>query len=519
MNKRFPQLLGIVFFLSVFAFESQPAHALLQSATRQPKSRALLVGIDHYKHAPAVKPTRGAEADARETAQFIQSKYGFRSEDIHLLLGAEATAARIKQELQDWLITGTKPGDRIFFLYAGHGSQTKDLTGDEADGLDEVLAPYDVVWQGDGFANAILDDELDELIRQLPGRQAVFVFDSCNSGTITRGPLGANTKAESDGDARYLPSPAEAKSLGIGPGTRNIGQKMADYAVSDDRILTPKSGAPVSAQARQTQDRDLKLVDVNGQGPTAGHVIISAAQSHQSAYSMNANGQQRGALSWVFADAQRTQPLSLRELRQTIIQQIEDLQERGRLRGKQRPVIEAAAALESKPLFAADFSLPELIFANPQSKLRVALRSLEGKRTYQIGDQVSYEVTTNAPGWLYVLVFSQQGIATCIFPNAKEGDSQRSPGAFRLPSRGSFYAQEPIGKDVVVALLSAVPLRFGDKEDMTWQEVFDRLRSKKLAGYVKTRGVGTTNPSPVSGAASLEEADWQAVSLVIETIP
>lgn len=512
MKTLLPQSLLLALFAVLLLAQPNGRHA----QTRQPKSRALLVGIDHYQNAPAVRPTRGAEADAVETKSFIKEKYGFDENDIHTLLGKEATATRIKQEFQTWLIQGTQPGDRVFFLYAGHGSQTKDLNGDEADGMDEILAPYDVNWRGDGFANVIMDDELDELTQQLAGRLAVFVFDSCNSGTITRGVPGANAKSKVEGDARYLPSPVEAKSLGIGVSTRG-GGKPADYAVSDNRILTTKSGTPDS-QPRETQERDLKLVDVKTSGAAAGHVIISAAQSNQSAFSMDSDGKQRGALSLVFAEAQRGAPPTVRELRRTITERIAELQQSGRLRGKQRPNIEAASALEDQPLFAVKQSVPELAFANPQSKLQVTLRSLEGKRIYKIGDDVSYEVSTNAPGYLYVLVFSQQEIATCIFPNEKERDSRFPKGTYRLPSKDFFQAQKPVGKDVVIALLSSVPLNLGDKEDMTWQEVFDRLRSKKLAGYVKTRGVGTKKTTPASGTASLEEADWQAASLVIETI-
>lgn len=512
MKTRLPQSLLLALFAVLLLAQPNGRHA----QTRQPKSRALLVGIDHYQNAPTVRPTRGAEADAVETKSFIMEKYGFGENDIHTLLGTQATAARIKQEFQSWLIRETQPGDRVFFLYAGHGSQTKDLNGDESDGLDEVLAPYDVNWGGNSFVNVVVDDELDELTQQLVGRLAVFVFDSCNSGTITRGVPGASAKPNIEGDARYLPSPDEAKSLGIGVATRG-GGKPADYTVSDERILTTKSGTPDS-QPREAQERDLKLVDVRTKGAAAGHVIISAAQSNQSAYSMNVSGKQRGALSYVFAEAHQGRVPTLGELRQQVTQQIAKLQEVGRLRGKQRPSVEAAPALENKPLFAdIKTIISEAAFANPQSKLNVTLRTQENKTTYKLGDDISYEVTTNAPGWLYLFVFSQEQKASFIFPNQAERDNYVKAGTHRLPREDSFTVTPPCGKDVTVALLSNVDLKLGGKEEMTWQDVFDLLGSKKLTGYVRTRGVGVKKPQQPTRPASLDEADWQAASLTLET--
>lgn len=508
--KRFLLLFAFGFALSLLCL-SLPANRQAQTS-QHIKGRALLVGVSQYQQHPAVKPTRGAEDDARETAEFIKQQYGFRQDEIRTLLGPQATAANIKAEFQRWLIEDTKPGDRVFFLYAGHGSQMKDMSGDEADGLDEVLAPYDVNWRGDSFVNVVSDDELGKLIGQLSGRLAVLVFDSCNSGTISRGSPGTTAKP-SAGDARYLPSPEEAAKLGLGVTTR--GGSPMDYVVNDERLLRPKNGLP----AKQ-QERDLKIVDIGADSATTGIVIISAAESTQTAFSMDTGGgKYRGALSYVFSEAQRGRQPKLSELRLGLESRIAEFQKAGRLRGEQKPAIEILATipLEDKPLFGGRLSLPEVAFANPQSSLRVTLRSLEGKQVYKVGDDVSYEVTTSAPGFLYLLVFSQQQVATCIFPNRNERDSRLPKGTHRLPARDFFQAQEPVGKDVVIALLSSVPLNLGDKEEMTWQEVFDRLRSEKLAGYVQSRGIGTKKNSSPSGA-SLEQADWQAASLVVHTV-
>src|SRR5262249_33649742 len=142
---------------------------------------------------------------------------------------AEATAGRIASEFRSWLIAGTKPGDRIFFLYSGHGTRVKDDNGDEEDGEDEALAPYDVDRYGN---NLIRDDLFNQMLGELSGRMVVMVFDSCHSGTISRGGIGETQESKEAGpQPKYLPSPEEFAELAR-TGTRSRGgSSITDYAV------------------------------------------------------------------------------------------------------------------------------------------------------------------------------------------------------------------------------------------------------------------------------------------------
>lgn len=65
----------------------------------------------------------------------------------------------------------------IFFHYSGHGSREYDRTGDEKDGMDELLVPLD--YKTSGF---ITDDELKELFffSRCPVK---VIFDCCHSGS------------------------------------------------------------------------------------------------------------------------------------------------------------------------------------------------------------------------------------------------------------------------------------------------------------------------------------------------
>ena len=54
------------------------------------------------------------------------------------------------------LVQDAKPGDSLFFHFAGHGYRVEDLDGDEADGWDEAICPVDYESQG-----YIIDDVCD----------------------------------------------------------------------------------------------------------------------------------------------------------------------------------------------------------------------------------------------------------------------------------------------------------------------------------------------------------------------
>ena len=42
-----------------------------------------------------------------------------------------------------WLMTDLRFGDSLFFHFSGHGSQLRDPTGMEDDGMDETILPAD----------------------------------------------------------------------------------------------------------------------------------------------------------------------------------------------------------------------------------------------------------------------------------------------------------------------------------------------------------------------------------------
>jgi hypothetical protein len=470
--KRLWPLSLTVLVLCVFA-------AAFTAQTQLPrlKGRALLVGINQYA-LPANNLT-GAVEDALALKDFIQQKYGFAPDEIHTLLNAQATRQNILNEFRHWLIEGSKPGERVFFLFSGHGSHLPDDNGDEDDKVDETLAPHDVTAT---LANQIRDDELNALIKQLAGRTAVLLFDSCHSGTVAR------DLSTGGAQARLLPLNA-----------------------------APPANARGTLDTGPANPRGLRLVEPGQTGAASGVVVISAASPEQKAFTFTTPpGAKRGALSYFFTELQKGREPTVRQLREELRQRLDELYKQKRIPEAQSPHCEilAGAALEDLPLFSgaqAQLALPVTLLANPLSSLRVTVRTADTRTSYRFGQRVSYELNTNAPGYLYLLVFSQGEVAACLFPNRFDGNNQLSAGTHRFPRVGEgIEVGEPAGKDVVVALLSNTKLDLGEKENYTWNEVFARLQSRQLTEHVKSRGQMITAPT--------QAIDWQAASLVLEAV-
>jgi len=144
--------------------------------------KALLVGINRYPD-PA-NELKGCVNDVLLVRETLERHYGFTEPGgIRLLTDSRATTAAILDGL-DWLASGAAPGDSLVFHYSGHGSQVPDRHGDERDGLDEILCPYDLEWD-----HPLTDDDLAAAVAGIPkGALLTVILDCCHSGTGLREP-------------------------------------------------------------------------------------------------------------------------------------------------------------------------------------------------------------------------------------------------------------------------------------------------------------------------------------------
>jgi hypothetical protein len=163
------------------------------NSTRTDAARhALVIGIDDY---PYISKLQGCVNDALLMRRILEQKFGFSPDNITQLLNEQATREAILREL-DALVARVGEDDIVVIQYAGHGSQMTDREGDEPDGLDETIMPYDTEgWRGDN--RDISDDEIHLRLLRLSRKTSytTLIVDACHSGTITRDGFGMRARA------------------------------------------------------------------------------------------------------------------------------------------------------------------------------------------------------------------------------------------------------------------------------------------------------------------------------------
>lgn len=140
----------------------------------KPDSFALLVGVN-YKNTPY--ELYGCINDALNIQQFLKNKYNYNN---IVLLTDDTNIKPTKQNILNELTNMLKKsisGDKLFFLFSGHGSYILDTNNDESDGKDELILPLDLNYITDDEIKLVIDTHLKE------GVKLFVLVDSCHSGT------------------------------------------------------------------------------------------------------------------------------------------------------------------------------------------------------------------------------------------------------------------------------------------------------------------------------------------------
>ena len=148
------------------------------------KAAALLIGIN-YVTTPQCR-LNGCWNDAIQLSSYLAS-IGVPLANIRVLMdnteeGLERTSKdSIIQEISNLSKkTWAEDLDYVVFSFSGHGSQARDTSGDEMDGMDEGICHSDLYSRG-----LIIDDELHLLFRRFNPKTRVYcIFDCCHSGTM-----------------------------------------------------------------------------------------------------------------------------------------------------------------------------------------------------------------------------------------------------------------------------------------------------------------------------------------------
>jgi len=210
---------------------AKPADAGGSATTR----RALCIGIDAYA---APNTLQGCVNDSRDWEEFFRSL----NCEVTTLRDENATRGAITDALARH-VSALRAGDVFLFQYSGHGTQFPDDSGDEPDGQDEALCPFDMMTAG-----FIRDDEVRAILNRIPvGALAVGFIDCCHSGSITRmiQQLGAH-----DAASRIRAIVPTAEMIAVHRRTRKGGRAVATpfrrdltfAACRDDQVAYESAG-------------------------------------------------------------------------------------------------------------------------------------------------------------------------------------------------------------------------------------------------------------------------------------
>ncbi len=166
-----------------------------EKTAAQSNFHAFLIGIGDY---PAEGGWRRINAaNDLDVMRRTLEQRGVPAANIATLVNADATRAGILDAFQYDFLEKLNWGDVAYFQFSGHGQQVADeQNGDELDGFDEAIVPFDspMKYEPGQYAGEKLvrDDELSTLFTQIrrkigPSGNLVVVLDACHSGTGTRG--------------------------------------------------------------------------------------------------------------------------------------------------------------------------------------------------------------------------------------------------------------------------------------------------------------------------------------------
>ena len=174
--------------------------AMVSSARGE--DRALLIGVGRY--AQFDEKLNGVSLDIRMMTEFARL-LGFKSRAIKVLQHEYASTENVYSAVENWLINGVGPEDRVFFYFSGHGSQIPDENNDEKDQFDEVLLLYDAALKDQGrrqtLTGVLVDDDLNTMLARMQSRNVLVILDACHSGSATRS-LRLNPRSISVSDAQ-----------------------------------------------------------------------------------------------------------------------------------------------------------------------------------------------------------------------------------------------------------------------------------------------------------------------------
>jgi len=195
--------------------------------------QSLHIGINDY---PGRRnDLRGCVNDANSWEALLKELYGFTTTK---LLDQKATYKNVVREMKK-IVENATADSHVVITFSGHGTNVRDVSGDEADKRDEALCLYDKL---------LIDDQLREILGGLPeGASLTFISDSCHSGTVTRSFL-STLYDENAPKPRYLPPEDDEEVFEIAP--KSVSKKVFSPEKMKEVLITGCNPTQYSYDAR-----------------------------------------------------------------------------------------------------------------------------------------------------------------------------------------------------------------------------------------------------------------------------
>ncbi|UCE56144.1 MAG: caspase family protein [Desulfobacterales bacterium] len=400
----------------------------LVSAARG-EDRALLIGVGRYAH--FTERLNGVSLDLNMMTEVAQLM-GFKSHEIKILEHGRASTARVYETIENWLIKGSGPDDRVLFYFSGHGSQIPDENDDEADQFDEVLLLYDVARiEKSGrqtLSGVLLDDHFNNMLDRMQSRNILVIMDACHSGSATRSiRLISRSLQVNEAKVKYFYySPALEAAGGRG------------------RFDVMEQAPPLTDGSRYvaiTACRDDEKTVVTAQGSIFTLGIRQAIRS--------------AAMSGTNITAEELQLGATRFIREQI--RSDD--------GVFHPQIAGNSQLRKRPLqlvSLADgngFVRKKLDKLVQKSSNTVWIKP--NKACFEPGDVLELSVWIPEPGYLNIIHITADDQATVLFPNQYHPDNAVGRGKLIIPTPCMDFeivTDGPLGPNLITAFLTRRPM-------------------------------------------------------------
>jgi len=379
----------------------------------QAADKALLIGVSEYANSENNLP--GINVDLK-VMHSVARQMGYRDENILQLRDSQVTAEGVTRAVRDWLVKDVTAQDRVLLYYSGHGSQVKDLNGDESDGYDEVLSMHDLrIIDGD-YTGVLLDDDFNQLLAEIPSERVAVVVDACCSGTAVRG-------------------------------------HHVDHSAYGEGDFVIKSRGCRSAQLEPSGG----LLETDS---IEGMVFLAAAQDGEQSLATVRGSLFTLALQQAVLEGKNSSPLQLVAAAENTL--FSSVPKKHRFHPN---LIGDPELLQDKGLFVVqeggDSTASHLAWDEWSSLVKYGepLQVQPSREYYTDGQMLELEVQVPRAGYLNIVVVNSDDQVVVLFPNKFHPDNWFEPSMVSLPKEGfEWPAGLPYGESLIVSMVTENPM-------------------------------------------------------------